>query len=389
MYEPSNSSYRSRWFCIVKKDSKSLRIMHSLEPLNQVIIKHSGVTPFTDQIGEHFTGCACGGLLDLYVGYDECGLAEGSCDLTTFQSPFSALRLVTLPMGWTNSVPIFHDDLTYILQPEIPDTTVPYINDVPIRGPATRYIQPGGSKERIPENLGIRCFIWEHFQGLNRVVQHVCFCGGTFSRFKSLLCVEEIIAVGHRCTPQGRLPDTSRVDKIANWGPCKTLSNIPAFLGTVGVCRIFIQNFSRRTNPLVQLTHKDAPCEFGPAQIAAQEDLKQALLESPALCPIDYTSDSPVILAVDTSQITAGFYLCQADPDNLRKRYYTRFGSISLNDCECRFSQPKLELYVLFHALRAYKIFLIGIRNLIVKVDARYIKGMLNNLDTTPSASIN
>lgn len=155
------------------------------------------------------------------------------------------------------------------------------------------------------------------------------------------------------------------------------------------MCHTSIQNFSRCANPLVQLTRKDAPFKFRPAQIAAQEDLKQALLESPALRPIDYTSDSPVILAVDTSQIAAGFYLCQADPDNLRKRYYARFGSISLNDRERRFSQPKLELCRLFCALRAYKIFLIGVRNLIVEVDARYIKDMLNNPDTAPSASIN
>jgi hypothetical protein len=203
VYEPSNSSYRSRWFCVVKKDGKSLRIVHSLEPLNRVTIKHAGVTPFTDQIGEHFAGRACGGMLDLYVGYDERGLAESSHDLTTFQSPFGTLRLVTLPMGWTNLVPIFHDDVTHILQPEIPDTTVPYIDDVPIRSPETRYVLADGSEERIPANPGIRRFVWEHFQGLNRVVQRVKYCGGTFSGPKSVLCAEEIIAVRHRCTPQG------------------------------------------------------------------------------------------------------------------------------------------------------------------------------------------
>jgi hypothetical protein len=56
VYEPSNSSYRSKWFCVAKKDGKSLCIVHSLEPLNKVTIKHAGVTPFTDQIGEHFAG---------------------------------------------------------------------------------------------------------------------------------------------------------------------------------------------------------------------------------------------------------------------------------------------------------------------------------------------
>ena len=43
-------------------------------------------------------------------------------------------------MGWTNLVPIFHDDVTHILQPEIPDTMVPYIDNVPIHGPETHYI---------------------------------------------------------------------------------------------------------------------------------------------------------------------------------------------------------------------------------------------------------
>ena len=119
------------------KYGKSLCIVHSLKLLNHVTIKHAGVTPFTDQIGEHFAGCACGGMLNLYVGYDECSLAESFHNLTTFQSPFGVLRLVTLPMGWTNSVPIFHDDITHILQPEIPDTMVPYIVDVSIHGPET------------------------------------------------------------------------------------------------------------------------------------------------------------------------------------------------------------------------------------------------------------
>jgi len=141
-YEPSNSSYRSRWFCILKKDGKSLRIVHSLEPVNAMTIVHSGLPPVTDMLMTHFSGCACGGMFDLYVGYNERLLAESSRDLTTFQTPFGALRLVTLPMGWTNSVPIFHDDVTYILQEEIPEVMVPYIDDVPCRGPATRYELP-------------------------------------------------------------------------------------------------------------------------------------------------------------------------------------------------------------------------------------------------------
>ena len=39
--------------------------------------------------------------------------------------------------------------------------------------------------------------------------------------------------------------------------------------------------------------------------------------------------------------------------------------------------------------MRAYKIFIVGVRNLIVEVDARYIHGMLNNPNIALSASLN
>ena len=95
---------------VVKKDGKALQLVHSLEPLNKVMIQHSGVLPFTEQVAEQFAGRACGGMLDLFVGYGERGIAPASRDLMTFQTPYGTLHLVTLPMGWTNSVPIFHDD---------------------------------------------------------------------------------------------------------------------------------------------------------------------------------------------------------------------------------------------------------------------------------------
>ena len=193
-------------------------------------------------------------MLDLYVGYDKRLIAESSRDLTTFQTPFGTLRLVTLPMGWTNSVPIFHDDVTFILQPEIPHITIPYIDDVPVKGPPTRYIRSDGSFETIPENPGIRHFVWEHFQNLNHIVQRMKYCGGTFSGHKLSVCIEEIIVLRHHCTYHGCLPDKTKVAAIQNWGPCHNLSDVRAFLGTVGVCRIFIRNFAHRAHHLVMLT---------------------------------------------------------------------------------------------------------------------------------------
>jgi len=84
-------------------------------------------------------------------------------------------------MGWTNSVPIFHDDVTYILQLKIPHLTIPYIDDIPVKGPKLCYIQEDGSYETIPQNPEIRHFVWEHSINLNRIVQCMKYCRGTFS----------------------------------------------------------------------------------------------------------------------------------------------------------------------------------------------------------------
>jgi hypothetical protein len=66
-----------------------------------------------------------------------------------------------------------------------------------------------------------------------------------------------------------------------------------------------------------------------------------------------------------------------------------RYGSLPLPDAATRYGQSKLELYGLFRALKAYRIHLVGVPELIVEVDASSIKGMLNNPDSQAAASVN
>jgi len=158
------------------------------------------------------------------------------------------------------------------------------------------------------------------------------YSGGTFSGFKSALCTREIMVLGHRCTLEGRLPDTTHVDKISNWGKLYNVSDVCSFLRTIGVCHMFIRNFAHRAHHLVKLTCKDATFKYGPQQIETQEDLKTALLESPVLRPIDYNTNASVILSVNTSYIAVGYILRQCDTKNAKLRHYSRFGSITLNE---------------------------------------------------------
>jgi hypothetical protein len=104
---------------------------------------------------------------------------------------------------------------------------------------------------------------------------------------------------------------------------------------------------------------------------------------------LDYKNQGNVVLAVDTSYIGVGFYIYQEDIHNPKKHYYAKFGSKALNEQEARFSQPKRELFGLKEVLRLNKRWLIGARKLIIETDAKYIKGMLQNPDMMPNATIN
>ena len=115
--------------------------------------------------------------------------------------------------------------------------------------------------------------------------------------------------------------------------------------------------------------------------------LKTLAKNSSAIRAINYASGHKVILAVDTSSITVGYILSQIGVD--AKRYPSQFGSMTLSERESRYSQAKLELFGLFHALKDCWIWIIGVKNLVVEVDAKYIKGMINNPDIQPNAIIN
>jgi hypothetical protein len=387
VYEPSNSAYRSKWFAVVKKDGKSLRIVHDLQKLNSLTIRDSGLLPTPDEFAESCAGYACIGMFDLFSSYDLQLLHEDSRDLTTFQTPFGPLRQVALPMGWTNSVPIQQGNITFLLKSEIPHSADSFIDDIVVKGPRSYYKLDKDTYETIPGNTGIRRFIWEYAQNLNRVLRRLDKANASVSGKKAKVCVPETLVVGQRCSFEGRLPDQSIIQKILDWPPCQNVSEVRAFLGTCGVSRMWIKDYSKIARPLLDLIKKDVAFRFDEACEESMAALKEKVAYCDCLKPIDYRSGRTVVLSVDSSNIATGFILSQRGEDG--RKYPSRYGSITFNKVESGYSQAKLELYGLYRALRAVRRFIFGVSDLEVEVDANYIKGMLNNPDIQPNATIN
>lgn len=386
VYEPSQSSYRCRWFCVAKKNG-SLRIVHDLQPLNKVSIRDAGLLPIVDDFVESYAGFQCYTVFDLFWGFDARTVAPVSRDMTAFFTPLGLLRLTALPMGYTNSPAEFQKCMAFILQDEIPHVANIFIDDLPIKGPRSQYLDKDGIPEVLLENPGIRRFIWEHALDVHRIMHRIKCAGATFSPKKTQICRPEAIIVGQKCTSDGRLPEDARVSKILNWPPLSTVKEVRGFLGLCGTVRIWIQDYSKLVRPLTELVRKEVEFVWTDRCQESFDTMKRIVSSAPALRPIDYKSGKPIILSVDTSYIATGFILSQIDDQGRRRP--ARYGSLPLNERESRYSQPKLELYGLYRALRSWRLYLVGAQNLHVEVDAKYIKGMLNEPDLQPNNTIN
>ena len=386
VYEKAQSSYRSRWFCVRKKNGE-LRLVHDLQKLNGISIRDSGVPPILDEFVEAYAGRSVYTVLDMYWGFHARILHEDSRDMTAFQTPLGVLRIVSLPMGYTNSPAEFQACMMFILQDEVPEKAGVFIDDIPIKGPPTKYLGTDGQPERLTQNPGIRRYIWEHLNDVHRILHRIGEAGGTVSGKKMQLCLPEVEIVGHKCSSHGREPINTRTKKVIQWPRPANLKEVRGFLGLCGTVRIWIKDYSQIAKPLVDLTRKDAEFIWGPAQEEAFLRLKRLITQAPALKPIDYTCDRKVYLSVDSSIHGIGFILSQEDEKG--RRAPARYGSLPLSKGAANYGQSKLELYGLMRALRHFRAFIVGVKNLVVEVDAASIKGMLDHPDIQASTLIN
>jgi hypothetical protein len=171
------------------------------------------------------------------------------------------------------------------------------------------------------------------------------------------------------------------------WTLSTTVTDVCAFLGTAGMMQICIKSYSHIAHRLVDLTHKNVDLVWEEQHNHAMQDLKDAIISLSALIPIDYASSHPIFLAVDSSWCAVGWILSQECKDSQHRPSY--FGSIAWNEHKSCYSQLKIELYGLFYTLHTLHVHIVGITNLIVEMDAQYVKGMLSNPDIQPNTAVN
>ena len=116
-------------------------------------------------------------------------------------TPLGLLHITSMPTRYTNSPTEFQQCMIFILQDEILQITNIFIDNLPIKGSASCYPDEFGKPEMLPENPGIRCFIWEQSVDVNCIMHCIRESGVTFSAKKTQICLPKVVIIGQKCTP--------------------------------------------------------------------------------------------------------------------------------------------------------------------------------------------
>jgi hypothetical protein len=103
--------------------------------------------PIVDDFVEGFTGHKCYTVFELYWGFDARRMEPESRDMTTFMTPLGLLRITSMPTGYTNSPAEFQKCMVFILRDKIPHVGNIFIDDLPIKGPASAYLDHQGKPD--------------------------------------------------------------------------------------------------------------------------------------------------------------------------------------------------------------------------------------------------
>jgi hypothetical protein len=155
--------------------------------------------------------------------------------------------------------------------------------------------------------------------------------------------------------------DPVKVQAVRDWTPPTKLKEVQSFIGFANFYRHFIKDFSKICRPLHNLTKKDVPFVWGPAQQATFEILKAAFMTKPVLAI--WSPNRPTRIEVDASGYATGRVISQKC-DNLDSLWHPiAFRSASFKEAKRNYEIWDCEMLAITKAFKNWRQFLAGLDN--------------------------
>ena len=249
--KPTEWSFPS--FVVPKKDGTD-RIVTDFRKLNEKLNRKPFPIPTLNELIHSLHDFTYVTLLDLRKGYYHFALSEAASRLCTTILPWGYYRYLRLPMGISPAADIFQYEISNIFI-DLPFVKV-YFDDLLIYSKGT---------------------FEEHLQQVETVLQRLHDANLQVHLDKSRFAVKEVEYLGYLISTAGYKPQIDKVQAILRLQPPTNVKQTRKFLGFVNFYKDFIAHRSHLLQPIIHLTKKHVPFQWGSAQTQAFIAIKEAL----------------------------------------------------------------------------------------------------------------
>ena len=291
-----------------------------------------------------------------YSRYNQITIALEDKEKTTFTCPYGTFAFRRMPFGLCKAPRTFQKCIMEIFSDMVEKSIKVFMDDFSVIG---------STFDNCLHNLTL-------------VLKRCTETNLVLNWEKCHFMVREGIVLGHRISRRGIEVDWAKNEIIEKLPPPTSVKGVRCFLGHVGFCRRFIQDFSKVSKPLFNLLMQGVPFEFNEPCMNAFELLKKKLTLAPIVVAPDW--NRPFELMCDACDFAVGVVLGQRKEKVFYDIYYA---SRTLNDAQLNYATTKKELLAILFAFDKIIPYLIG-NKVIMITDHSAIKYLMTKKDAKP-----
>ena len=330
--QPSKSPYGAPVLFVKKKDGTT-RMCIDYRALNDITIKNAYPLPLVGELFDRLQGARYFSKIDLRSGYHQIRVASEDVPKTAFRTRYGHFEFLVLPFGLTNAPATFMHLMHQTFREYLDMFVIVFLDDLLI------YSQT----------------LSDHHVHIRKVLDIL--------RSKKLYAKEskceffrtEVEFLGHIIGRDGLRMMSDKVDAISTWPTPTSVTQVRAFLGTIGFYRRFIKDFSAVAAPLSDLTKNDIKWSWSSVEENAFRRLIALAVAQPVLILPD--PNLPYVVHTDASGFATGAVLQQDQGSGLQPIAYM---SKKMMPAETRYPVHEQELLAIIQALGTWRHYLMG-----------------------------
>ena len=342
MIQPSSSPWASPVIFAKKKDG-SLRMCVDFRAVNRLTKRDTYPIPRVDDNLDRLGECDFFSTIDLESGFHQIKMKQNSVEITAFNTRYGKFEYLVMPFGLCNAPSTFQRVMNLVLSDLIDKTCVVYIDDILV------FSQ---SKE-------------DHRKHLMEIFARLDSYGLLINTRKSKFFQKEVNYLGFVVSKNSIKPDPEKVKVVKEWDTPKSETEVRSFIGLLNYYRRFIEDFSNKALPLLELTKKETNFKWDQDCDKSFNTLKEALITAPVLRMPNYEQQFHVW--PDASQFAVGGILSQVHEGFHHPIAYM---SCKLSPTEQKYSTTERELYAMLLSLKKFRCYVDG-REILVHTDHR------------------